>query len=92
MEQYDASSGQWSAVAAMHYARDSLGACVVAGELYVSGGKDNNEGHLSSVEKFSPSSDTWSTMVPLPETRLDHVAVAVGLAMYVLGGWVDDFQ
>jgi hypothetical protein len=38
MGRYDASSGQWSTVAAMENARSSLGACVIAGELHVSGG------------------------------------------------------
>jgi hypothetical protein len=90
MERYDASSGQWSSTAAMRYEKDSVAACVVAEELYVSGGKDQNEHLMSSVEKYSPSSDTWSTVTPLPEARSDHAAVAVGSAMYVLGGLVDD--
>jgi hypothetical protein len=43
---------------------------------------------VDSVEKFSPNKDggTWSTMAPLPFPRLNHIAVAVGSAMYVLGG------
>jgi hypothetical protein len=40
MEQYDVSTGQWSAVAAMSSARYRFGACVVAGEIYVTGGLD----------------------------------------------------
>jgi hypothetical protein len=40
MERYDASSGQWSAVVAMGTVRHSFEACVVAGELYVTGAFD----------------------------------------------------
>jgi hypothetical protein len=86
MERYNASSGQWSAVAAMGTARSSFGKCVMAGELYVTGGLAENYIFLSSVEKYSPSTDTWSAIAPLPGNRHCHAAVTVGSAMYVLGG------
>jgi hypothetical protein len=38
IERYDASSGQWSTMTTINAAEDSLGACVIAGELYVTGG------------------------------------------------------
>jgi hypothetical protein len=57
----------------------------------VTGGQDDGSGEaaLSSVEKYSPSSDTWSAVAPLPEARSGHAAVAVGLVMYVLSGCID---
>jgi hypothetical protein len=88
MERYDVSSGQWSQVAAMGTARNHLGTCMVAGELFVSGRVGSNFVQLSSVERYSPSSDTWSAMVPLPCAQRSHAAVAVGSTMYVLGGVV----
>jgi hypothetical protein len=51
MERYDASSGQWSVVAAMGAARSYFGACVVAGALYVTGGIGAGNDRLFSVEK-----------------------------------------
>jgi N-acetylneuraminic acid mutarotase len=87
MERYDSSSGQWSVAAAMSTTRDMFGACMLAGELYVTGGfSDDPRGSLSSVEKYTPSSDTWSAVAPLPSTRHYYAAVAVGSAIYVLGG------
>jgi N-acetylneuraminic acid mutarotase len=91
MERYDLSSGQWSVAAAMSTARSGFGACLLAGELYVIGGFITDpRGHyvesLSSVEKYTPSSDTWSAVAPLPSPRCEHAAVAVGPAIYVLGG------
>jgi hypothetical protein len=88
MERYDALSGQWSAVAAMGTARLALGACVVAGEIYVTAGEGDGD-YLSSVEKYSPSSDTWSTVAPMPDARKGHAAVAMGSCIYVLGGFLD---
>jgi N-acetylneuraminic acid mutarotase len=66
--------------------RYHMGACVVAGEICVTGGIDNGYNRLSSVEKYSPSSDTWSAVAPMPAVRSGHAAVAVGSAMYVLSG------
>jgi hypothetical protein len=71
----------------MRSARYCFGACVVAGEIYVTGGKDDGNNFLSSVEKYTPSSDTWSAVAPLPAGRSHHALVAVGSAMYVLGGF-----
>jgi N-acetylneuraminic acid mutarotase len=85
MERYDASSGQWSMVAAMADARTAFGVCAFAGELYVTGGR-NNDICLSSVEKYTPSTDTWSAVPALPAPRSHHAAVTVGSAMYILGG------
>jgi hypothetical protein len=44
----------------------------------------------SSVEKYSPSSGTWSAVAPLPIARSAHAAVVVGSSMYVLGGWLEN--
>jgi hypothetical protein len=79
MERYDA-------MAAMNIARPSFGACMVAGDLYVIGGwSDDGSSFLTSVEKYSPASNTWSAVSPLPAGRVDHAAVAMGSALYVLG-------
>jgi hypothetical protein len=86
MEQFDMSSGQWSAAAAMSTARWRFGSCVVAGEIYVTGGCGQNNARLASVEKYSPASNTWSTVAPLPEMRSSHTAVAIGRDIYVVGG------
>jgi hypothetical protein len=41
-------------------------ACAIAGELYVTGGTDDNGMPLSSVKKYSPSSDTWRLLSLCP--------------------------
>jgi hypothetical protein len=89
MERYDA-SGQWTMATGMSFTRSLLGACVIAGELYVSGGEDSDGTKLSSVEKYRPSTDTWCSVAPLPNARAYHAAIAVESAMYVLGGLIGD--
>jgi hypothetical protein len=89
MGRYDLSSGQWSVAAAMstRSTRCLFGACMLVGELYVTGGFSGAlRGFLSSVEKYTLSCDTWSAVAPLPTARYQHATVAVGSAMYVLGG------
>jgi hypothetical protein len=87
MERYDVLSGQWSAVTAMSTRRLNFSACAVMGEIYVSGGEDQDDSPLSSVEKYLPSSDAWSDVSSLPEPRSHHAAVALGSTLYVLGGF-----
>jgi hypothetical protein len=92
MERYDASSGQWNAAAAMGTARTGLAVCTLAGELYAIGGRNNSVRNISNllatVERYSPSSDTWSAVTRgrMSDARVEHAAVAVGSAIYVLGG------
>jgi hypothetical protein len=90
MERFDALSGQWSSVAPMYTARMDFGACLLAGDIFVSGGMDPFYVILSSVEKYSTSTDTWSAVSPLPEARHFHASVAVGLTKFVLGGFDND--
>jgi hypothetical protein len=86
MKRYDASSGLWSAAAAMGTGRESFGTCTVGGNVFVFGGSDEDGNLLSSVEMYTPSTDTWSFLSNLPEPLSNHAAVAVGSTMYVLGG------
>jgi N-acetylneuraminic acid mutarotase len=90
VERYDVSYGQWSAATAMGTSRTYFGACVVAGEIYVTGGIDEDSNHISGVERYSLSNDTWTDVAPLPEARTQHTTVAVGSNMYVLGGSVGE--
>jgi hypothetical protein len=86
MERYDASTGKRSYVAAMDAVRKFLGACVIGGELYVTGGSGTYNARLASVSKYSPVTNTWTSVAPLPAARSGHIVVAVGPIMYVVGG------
>jgi hypothetical protein len=91
MERLDVTTGIWIAAAAMSTARCHFGACVLFGHLYVTGGEANDaDSSISLVERYSPLSDTWCTIAPLPAPCSQHAAVAVGSALYVLGGYPDD--
>jgi hypothetical protein len=74
MERYDASSGQWSPAVAGGTERTGLGSCAVAGELYLTG---VGGGSGRTVEKYSPSNDTWSESAPMPAARSHHAAIGI---------------
>ena len=54
--------------------------------MYVTGGCNDGAGYVSSVERYTPSSDTWSTVAAMPEARCAHCGCAVGESVYVFGG------
>jgi hypothetical protein len=93
MERLEVVSGQWTAVAAKGTACSHFNSCVIAGEIYITGGlhaEHTGGEQLASVKKYSPLSDSWSAVAPMPQARYRHVAVAVGPDMYVLGGRTQD--
>jgi hypothetical protein len=63
---------------------------VIDGEIYVIGGYGSNNDIVGSVEKYSPASDTWSTVAPLPVGRVDHPTVVVGSVINILGGETEE--
>jgi N-acetylneuraminic acid mutarotase len=58
----------------------------MAGMIYVIAGLGSDCQDLSSVEKYSPSSNTWSTVASLPAGRSHTTAITVGSDIFVLGG------
>jgi hypothetical protein len=86
VERYDVLSGAWREAAPMREARRNFGLCELEGELYVTGGTNDDGEVLASVERYDPNQDTWSAAPAMPCSRYGHRACAVGDAMYLLGG------
>jgi N-acetylneuraminic acid mutarotase len=91
MERYDVASGAWVTAAPMATARVGCGLCRLSdGDLYATGGWKTDDEALASVERYDPCLDIWSTAPSMPRPRYAHSAFAVGNAMYVVGGIVQD--
>ena len=86
VEAYDVERRLWQASAPMLQERWGFGMCVIAGELYVTGGGDSNDNEFATVERYSPSSNTWSSVTAMPEARYGHEACEVAGSMYGVGG------
>jgi hypothetical protein len=74
----------------MGTARAYFGACVIVGEVYVTGGKGSGTMALANVEKYSPLSDTWSVVLHRGSDALSGVLSCCGRrgAGYVCSGWL----
>jgi N-acetylneuraminic acid mutarotase len=91
MERYDALSGEWREEGPMAIARSEFGLCALSdGVLYATGGAASDELRLATVERYDPCLDSWSAAPSMPRPRYAHSAFAVGDAMYVVGGIVQD--
>jgi hypothetical protein len=77
----------WSLKAPLPSARHSAGLAVVKGTLYVIGGaKDPSSAALTSVDAYSPATDTWTSKAPLPTGRYAAGVGVINGQIYVVGG------
>jgi hypothetical protein len=91
VEHYDASSGVWRQASPMASLRAEFGLCKLSdGGFYATGGLGIDNVRLASVERYDSCLDTWSAAPSLPRPRFAHCTCAVGDAMYVLGGVIED--
>ena len=94
---YDVESGVWEQAPPMKFARMEFGAALGAdGKIYAVGGSAGLgvNGTRSTVERFEPGSERWTTLAPLRSHPSD-VGVAVGDAcgfIYAIGGWDPGFS
>ncbi len=83
--QLDSETNDWLQMAPMSTPRGAHVALVMAGKLYVIGGRNGN-GLISSNEVYDPATNEWTTLQPMPTAR-EHIAGAViDSLIYVVGG------
>lgn len=81
---------QWKPGTRMLQHRSRLALALFKGELYAIGGSDVKE-PLSTVEKYSPITNTWELIAPLNRARRSCAAIVTRFGIYVLGGFSDVF-
>ena len=62
----------WEEVAPMATARQEHAVAVLDGKLYAVGGYHNDDGRLSSVERYDPVTNAWEAAAPLTNARCFH--------------------
>jgi len=93
VEAYDPATDTWTKKADMPTARYEVGACVVDGRIYISGGATKFGDFLKewacvpTVEVYDPATDTWTQASDMPWARHDHTASVVAGKMYIIGGY-----
>ena len=63
---------------------------VLDGKLYAVGGHDNDDGYLSSVERYDPATNAWEAVAPMGEERINHAVAVLDGKLYAVGGYNDD--
>lgn len=80
---FDPAADTWSARAPMPTARSAGVAVVVAGKIYVAGGRPPRGADFAV---YDPQADSWTTLPDMP-TQRNHIAGAtIGGKVYVVGG------
>lgn len=54
--------------------------------IYSFGGYDSTNGPIATAYKYTPATNTWTAIAPLPAPRTQHRAVSDGTYIYILGG------
>jgi N-acetylneuraminic acid mutarotase len=90
VEKYSPASDTWSNVAPLPEGRQCPSAVAVGSAVYVLGGRIDEDDYdyipTASVLKFDGVNDAWSQITPMPETRYDVAACALGSNVFVFGG------
>ena len=83
---FDARSGQWTMARPCPLARNSATGAVIAGMLYLAGGRRVGEGNSAQLDRYDPKSDRWETMRPMPRGAGGLAGAAMGGKLYMFGG------
>ncbi|XP_070536337.1 kelch-like protein 2 [Ptychodera flava] len=87
--QYDLFEKKWLSRAPMSFTRTHFRMAVLDGQIYVVGGV-GPDGVLASVEVYSPQTNAWRMISPLPHAVKAHCMTAFGGQLYVIGGECED--
>jgi N-acetylneuraminic acid mutarotase len=86
-ERYDPERDTWASLAPKPVAVADIGAAVVGGLIYVTGGRVASGGVTDVVEAYDPVRDEWATRAPLPVALSGYALAAFEGRLYVFGGW-----
>ncbi|KAG2469621.1 KLH20 protein, partial [Polypterus senegalus] len=87
VERYDTQTHEWRRVTSMPKPCHDFGTGVLDGQVYTVGGHDGTS-YLSSVERYNPATNEWSSNVASLSVARSGIAVAViGGYLYALGGF-----
>jgi DNA-binding CsgD family transcriptional regulator len=83
---YDTQQRQWSSGAPKLTAVADATAQVLAGEIYVVGGRLENGQATNAVEAYSPLNNGWRPLTALPQPIAGGLALTFGNQLYLFGG------
>lgn len=82
----DTASGKWHRAAPALTARNSAAGAVIAGDLYVVGGRTVTGGNVAGLEVYDAREDRWRTATPMPQAQGGLAAAAINGELIAFGG------
>ena len=90
---YNMTTNEWSPIAPMPIPLANLSAAALGDRIYVAGGSTNGNGGAAEPQvtdvllAYSPATDQWTELPPLPVTIAGAALAADDSALYLVGGW-----
>jgi len=82
---YHIATNTWSAGAAAPGGPSSEGTAVAhGGSIYALGGRNGTQNHMN--HRYTPATNTWTVLAPMPTGRTGLAAAVVGDAIFAIGG------
>lgn len=75
----------WEEVAGLNRPRGAAGVAVIADQIYVAGGQ-TGQASVSDFEVYSPLTNRWEMLAPMPTARNHLAAVGIDGIYYAVGG------
>jgi hypothetical protein len=95
VEEYDPATGLWTTQAGlMPVPASNLCAAAIGTDIYFPGGHDASSSHLTTLQVYHTTTDTWDTVAtdPLPAPRSGLACAALGGKLYAFGGTDGAYQ
>ncbi|XP_077296562.1 kelch-like protein 12 [Arctopsyche grandis] len=86
----DLATKQTTELEEMQQARELFKATVVDSQVFVFGGRCNDDAHiLKSAEMYDPALKSWTSLAPMINKRYNHEIATTANEIYIIGGRLD---
>ena len=83
--QFNLNDNSWKEICEMNEVKDGAACVVFQGNIVVSGGVDNNNNRLNTVESYDVFGDKWTSMPNMINSHSYHSLVVVKDKLFVIG-------
>jgi len=78
----------WKSISPISLARSRPAAATVNGKIYLFGGEISGGAKTGTVERYNPSTNTWTTLAAaMPDPASNICAAVIGTDIYIPGGY-----
>ena len=83
---YDPAGNTWQPLPPMRVRRDHAYGAVVAGHLFIAGGRDRPTYDIAAVEEYDPAAKVWHDRAPMPTGRSGGSSAVLDGRLFTFGG------